>query len=277
MEFPLVDMPVDVMAWTNVTEDVLNIYKQACRLKACVFALCTEGSLTVSINLIDMEVRKNDLVMLLPGTIIQFHGQSSDVRICFIGFSARCTATVNLVQATSESYYRMMRNPLLHLSEKDATHVSGFMALATPISLGESKVDAVLAQKTLDIVLYTANLLLARSGASVQGGKNRRDNICHELVQLVIENYTRERRANFYARKIGISLQHLSSTVKQVTGKNVLDIIANVVIMDAKSKLKSTDMTVQEIAYSLNFPNPSFFGKYFKRHVGMTPQEYREC
>ena len=77
------------------------------------------------------------------------------------------------------------------------------------------------------------------------------------------------------ADKMGISLQHLSTTVKQATGKNILDIIAHVVLIDVKSKLKSTDMTVQEIAYSLNFPNASFFGKYFKRHVGMSPQEYR--
>ena len=57
--------------------------------------------------------------------------------------------------------------------------------------------------------------------------------------------------------------------------KNVLDVISYVVIMDAKAKLKSTDMTIQEIAYSLNFPNASFFGKYFKRYVGMTPLDFR--
>ena len=93
--------------------------------------------------------------------------------------------------------------------------------------------------------------------------------------QLVIENYTRERRAQFYADKLGISLQHLSTTVRQVTGRNVLDIIAHVVIVDVKAKLKSTNMTIQEIAYSLNFPSASFFGKYFKRHMGMSPLEYR--
>lgn len=74
---------------------------------------------------------------------------------------------------------------------------------------------------------------------------------------------------------MGISLQHLSTTIKQVTGKNILDIIAHIILIDAKSKLKSTDMTVQEIAYSLNFPSASFFGKYFKRHTGVSPQEYR--
>ena len=81
--------------------------------------------------------------------------------------------------------------------------------------------------------------------------------------------------AQFYAAKLGISLQHLSTTIKQVTGKNVLDLIAHVVIIDIKAKLKSTDMTIQEIAYSLNFPSASFFGKYFKRHLGMSPLEYR--
>ena len=83
------------------------------------------------------------------------------------------------------------------------------------------------------------------------------------------------RRAQFYADKLGISLQHLSTTVRQVTGRNVLDIIAHVVIVDVKAKLKSTNMTIQEIAYSLNFPSASFFGKYFKRHMGMSPLEYR--
>ena len=75
MEFPQVDLPVDLIAWTDVTEDILNIYKQSCRLKACIFALCTEGSITVSINLMDTEIKQGDFVTLLPGTIIQFHGQ----------------------------------------------------------------------------------------------------------------------------------------------------------------------------------------------------------
>ena len=44
MDFPQVDLPTEVLAWTNVTEDILNIYKQSCRLQACIVAICTEGS-----------------------------------------------------------------------------------------------------------------------------------------------------------------------------------------------------------------------------------------
>ena len=67
MEFPQVDLPVDMIAWTEVTEDILNIYKQSCRLKACIFALCIEGSITVSINLMDTEIKQGDFITLLPG------------------------------------------------------------------------------------------------------------------------------------------------------------------------------------------------------------------
>ena len=82
MEFPHVDLPVDLIAWTDVTEDILNIYKQSCRLKACIFALCTEGSITVSINLIDTEIKQGDFIILLPGTIIQFQQSLSVVLPC---------------------------------------------------------------------------------------------------------------------------------------------------------------------------------------------------
>ena len=100
MDFPQVDLPVDVIAWTEVTEEILNIYKQSCRLKACIFALCTEGSITVSINLMNTEIKAGDFITLLPGTIIQFHGQKMKFRLCFIGFSDHCVDGVNLIKST---------------------------------------------------------------------------------------------------------------------------------------------------------------------------------
>ena len=95
------------------------------------------------------------------------------------------------------------------------------------------------------------------------------------LLRLIMKHYTRERRVSFYAEQLHLSPQHLCTTVKQQTGKTVADMIADVVIMDARALLKSTNMAIKEIAITLNFPNVSFFGKYFKRHVGMSPQQYR--
>ena len=104
---------------------------------------------------------------------------------------------------------------------------------------------------------------------------NRSEEICKTFSHLVIQHYTEERNILYYAQQMSITPTHLSNTVKHVTGKTVMDIISEVVIVDAKAQLKSTNIPIYEIAESLNFPNVSFFGKYFKRLTGMSPQQYR--
>ena len=99
--------------------------------------------------------------------------------------------------------------------------------------------------------------------------------ISKNFTQLVMQNYTMQRSVAWYAKRLGITQAHLSSIIKQTTGKTCIEIITSMVIMDAKAQLKSTNLSIHDIAYTLNFTNMSFFGKYFKRYVGMSPQEYR--
>ncbi len=274
MKFPQVDLPVGMIAWTEVTEDVLNIYKQSCRLKACIFALCLEGSITVSINLMKTEIKQGDFITLLPGSIIQFNEQKEKVCVGFIGFSSHCLAGINL-WSTLDSYSNIWEYPVLPAHPLIASYLKDFFSLFARLTTGPFNPDIRMAQQTLNLMLCWVDKLYSGRPKQQLSPQTRKEAICRELVQLVIENYTKERHVQFYAGRLGISQQHLSTTVKQVTGKNVMDIIAHVVLVDAKAKLKSTSMTVQEIAYSLNFPSASFFGKYFKRYMGMTPLEFR--
>lgn len=274
MEFPQVDLPREVLAWTKVTEDILNIYRQSCRLQACIVAICTEGTMKASINLLDYEIHPNDLIVLLPGTIIQFRERTEKVCLCFAGFSAGCTGRINLIKSIGEAYTKLLEQPVVPLSEKVSDYLKEYFSLLSRISCDESfDLAPEIANLSLQTILTSIQLIYRNHPGD--NNSNRKKEICRELIQHITENYRDERCAQFYADKLGISLQHLSTTVKQVTGKSVLDTIAYIVIIDAKAKLKGTDMTIQEIAYSLNFPNASFFCKYFRRHVGMSPLEFR--
>lgn len=274
MEFPQVDLPREVLAWTKVTEDILNIYRQSCRLQACIVAICTEGTMKASINLLDYEIHPNDLIVLLPGTIIQFRERTEKVCLCFAGFSAGCTGRINLIKSIGEAYTKLLEQPVVPLSEKVSDYLKEYFSLLSRISCDESfDLAPEIANLSLQTILTSIQLIYRNHPGD--NNSNRKKEICRELIQHITENYRNERCAQFYADKLGISLQHLSTTVKQVTGKSVLDTIAYIVIIDAKAKLKGTDMTIQEIAYSLNFPNASFFCKYFRRHVGMSPLEFR--
>ena len=158
--------------------------------------------------------------------------------------------------------------------ENIADYLKEYFALLSHASCDESfKMDSKLADLSLQTILTSIQLMYRNYSGN--NHSNRKKEICRKLIQLITEHYKDQRCAQFYADQLGISLQHLSTTVKQVTGKSVLDTIAYIVIIDAKAQLKGTDMTIQEIAYSLNFPNPSFFCKFFRRHVGMSPLEFR--
>ena len=79
----------------------------------------------------------------------------------------------------------------------------------------------------------------------------------------------------FYAYQLCITPKHLSKVIKQTTHKNANDWIDEHVILEAKALLKSTNMTTQQISEELNFSDQLFFGKYFRRHTGMSPKEYK--
>ena len=107
------------------------------------------------------------------------------------------------------------------------------------------------------------------------GIRTRTNEIYRKFIQLVVEHYTTEHSVSFYAAQLNLSLPHFCTTIKKAIGLTPLDIISSIITMDAKAQLRSTDLTVKEIAFSLGFNNLSFFNKYFRQHTGMTPQEYR--
>ena len=100
--------------------------------------------------------------------------------------------------------------------------------------------------------------------------------IVQRFMELVQEHYTQQRLISFYADKLCITPKYLSKLVKENTGLAASDWIERHVILEARAMLQSSEMTIQQIASALNFPNQSFFGKYFKRATGLSPKQYRE-
>ena len=83
------------------------------------------------------------------------------------------------------------------------------------------------------------------------------------------------RSVAFYAGKLFISPKYLSLIIKESTGKSATDVIDSYVVLEAKNLLRFSGKNIQQVAYELNFPNQSSFGKYFKHLTGMSPSEYQ--
>jgi AraC-like DNA-binding protein len=99
--------------------------------------------------------------------------------------------------------------------------------------------------------------------------------LVNRFLNLVQENFREQRKQDFMPTAMPYAKVPVESDQGQqrLFRKRMID---NHVIFEAKTLLKSTNMTIQQISDELNFPSQSFFGKYFKRVVGMAPKEYRE-
>ena len=103
----------------------------------------------------------------------------------------------------------------------------------------------------------------------------RVEKIFSDFIHLVEQNYKTERRVGWYGEQMCLSPKYLSETVKTVSRRSPNEWIDNYVTMELRAQLRNTTKSVKEIARDMNFPNQSFFGKYFKTHTGQTPSEYR--
>lgn len=105
---------------------------------------------------------------------------------------------------------------------------------------------------------------------------NRRIGYVNDFMRLVRNHYTKERSLQFYADHLYISPKYLSRIIKETTGRSAADWIDIFVVQEAKNMLRFSDKSIQQVAYALNFPTQSSFGKFFKHLTGMSPSEYQQ-
>ncbi|MCM1483087.1 MAG: helix-turn-helix domain-containing protein [Muribaculaceae bacterium] len=104
----------------------------------------------------------------------------------------------------------------------------------------------------------------------------RGDKIYQEFMQALYSRCHQFRSVNHYARMFNLSSKHFSKLIKTSSGMTPATIIDHAVVSEARRMLSEGTMSVKEVAVELNFPSQSFFGKYFKRHTGLTPSAYRK-
>ncbi len=275
-ELPKIDFPENWLIGTDISKELLSLYcNYPVRLKCEIFVLCMDGEIEVSVNLNRISIRKNDVVTLVPGTIFQIHSVEGNLKIYFLGFSSTYIEEANLSHTLLDLIYFTLGRPVLSIKTEGASLFEDYLKLL--IRMFEFFPEKVRAEMAPNLYanIHKGISLLYRGQSEEQVITSKSDQICRNFAQLVMQHYSQTRNVAWYAEKLNISHAHLCTTVKQVTGKTCGDIISSMVIMDAKSQLKSTQLSVQDIADALNFANMSFFGKYFKRYVGMSPLEYR--
>ncbi len=102
-----------------------------------------------------------------------------------------------------------------------------------------------------------------------------KSDLYHSFTELLIAGNGIKNKVGFYAEKLNTSPQNLNAACRKAVNQTAAEILSGFVLNEAKRLLLYTNSTISEIAFAIEFADPSHFVKYFKKYVGSTPQVYR--
>ncbi len=246
------------------------------RITFATIIICVDGEMRLRLNLVDYQLRKNDVMIISPGTIGESMAASPDCRICMIAFSdvAYNLSAKDKMSLMLRNY--IYRNPvLISLSEKyTKIMVEHYNLMRVVLSDSDFKFaeDAIKAHLSIICAIMVQFIELEKDTISETP---RGEVLFNQFLNDVRANFSKSRSVGYYAVLLCISPRYLSHLVKNVSGRQPSEWIRDYVILNAKAMLRSGAYNIQQVSDLLSFPNPSFFGKYFKEHVGCTPRAYQ--
>ena len=261
---------------TSFSKMETTIFKigQPYRLQEGRIAIITNGRARVLINLIEYIFRPNYISLIAPGSIIQIIETSQD-------FDAHMMAIEHnfLPVSGKEEFFahflQRKKNLLLPLTTTEQVQIENSITVMWDV-LQEPVFRKEVIQHLLAGLLYNIEYIAKNKGQSESSPLTHQNDIFQRFISLVNTYSKTERNVSFYADKLCLTPRYLNTVIRQASQQTVMDWINQSIILEAKVLLKHSNRLVYQISDELNFPNPSFFSKFFKRMTGMTPQEYQK-
>lgn len=252
------------------------------RLDALLIVLTFEGTLELSLDYVPYTVNPNTLIMIMPTHAIQLNKISKDFKgrllIAAKEFLEDCNHGNGNRPKSIANYMEVRKNPCTELEQEEAEKLES----SIHIIRDKMKERTHFYQKELvqnafiGFLLELANIFLSKKDRLIRPTLSRKEELFEQFLQLLFKHCKEQHVVTFYAEKLFITPQYLSLILKELTGKSANKWIDDALIVEAKILLKAPQATVQQVADILHFSDQSTFGKFFKKHMGISPMEYRK-
>ena len=231
------------------------------------------GEAHININLVERHITPGTLVFLGPGTIISPISFNGDLEIYGIGLFADFPMPFATGQMPG-IFNGQVRDFQINASESDITtarHIfDTIWHLVHQPDYNRQTVSSLAAA-----LMYHYDATYRQHMEVMKASLSREQTIFDRFIYLVNQHAPTEHQISFYANKMCLTERYLGTIIRQASGTTAKEWIDRALVEHIKIELKHTDQPIVQISEEMNFPNPSFFSKYFKRLTGHTPQEYR--
>lgn len=251
-----------------------------CRVDAFMAVICTRGEISFATNMAEHKLTKN-MMFVSPASIFEFH-ESHDCELYVLAFDSNFIderrIDMHMLVPIVTSFDNGLGIPIraAHIDRMKRGFDDFYKEFA---NRQESPYTNLIVSHVFCSLIYrlceTISANQVEPADSSLGVKDRSVEYFKRMMQLMAENFRTERSVEFYADKMNLTPKHLSRVIRNFTGKSVHQWIDRIVVLEIKNLLRYSDMSIQQISYELNFPNPSFMGQYFKRVTGKTPGQFK--
>ena len=250
-----------------------------------VLFFITEGRAQLEYDGHVVQLQKNDLFLYMVHSTAANFMASSDFNCRQIWFGRAELFNIDIYKQISVADMSNLKlNPVVHLKGDDIKLCDTyFQLLRDRMKFSTSVLTPDIVRMLFGTILLEMLSIMRRNSEQMAEEVQHEDinsslhkkRIVDDFMRLVEESDGRIRRVDDFASQLNVTPKYLSTILKEVMNRRPSTYIQLYTLKAIERRLRFTDMTMQEIANDLNFPNPSFFGKYCKEHLGMTPLEYR--
>lgn len=249
------------------------------RSESYTILLVVSGGMTMQFNLLKYKLQVADMVLISPQTITQILEIQSGVTIVGLSFTLTFALENSIKKNEMDAFdffasrtvpYFKLKNEevrsILNLTEllhKKNTHINPFFGKE-------------ILKHSFNLLLYEIASIYRKNYSEIKTKMTRKEELTSKFFKLLEQNFIKERKVQFYSDALFMTAGHLSKTLKEVSGKTTGELIDTAIITEACILLSNPSLSIAQIAEELNFSDQSFFGKFFKKHMQLSPSEYRK-
>lgn len=248
------------------------------RMEFVMASICTRGRVTFTIDTQERTIEANDLTLIPDGHVIESWQASDDYSgLCIMMSAGFFRETINNARDATTMILFSRMHPTVRLTQHEAETFAGYFSLLrTKAADTSNRFRRNVVKALIQAMFYDFSGTILRTEKQ-QGRQTRAAEIFAEFIKLVEKHFRQERRVSWYAGQMLISTKYLADSIKCASQHTPNEWIDKYVVLEMCLLLRNTSKSIKELAAHMNFPSQSFFGKYFKEHVGMTPMSYRKA
>ena len=219
------------------------------------------GSATIVINLLPFDVQKGDVLVVPENNFIEIREVSEDFNLQAVSYK---NLAISFAQCRKIS-----------LGEEDFERIGDYFRLAWKV-VHKPSFSMQTIEHLLTAMMNDLKHLHQQSEQTAQHVLSHGEQIMQQFLELVAQYGATERNVPFYAERLLVTPNHLSSVIRQQSGQTVMQWLNARTLLQAKVLLKHSDQPICDIAFQLDFKETTLFSRFFLRETGMTPIAYRK-